>query len=62
MLEPDFDPDFDPGLLDEIDQMMDGVNFAVQVQAYHRDGYTEFWVRNPLTGRMKRIWILSLPN
>lgn len=62
MVEPDFDPDFEPGLLDEIDQMMDVVNFVVQVQAYHRDGYSELWFRQPLTGRMKRIFVLSLPN
>ena len=61
-MEPDFDPDFDPGLMDEIDQMMKGVNFAVQVQEYYRDGYSEIWVRQPRTGRMKRIWIFNLPD
>jgi len=59
---PDFDPDSEPDLFDEIEHMMAAVNFAVKVQALMSEGYTELWVRDPLTGRSKRIWIISLPN
>jgi len=56
------DPDFVPDLLDEIDQMMEVVNLAAKVQALVVEGYSDLWVRNPLTDRSKRIWILHLPN
>jgi hypothetical protein len=61
-VDPDFDPDFDPEIFDEIDQMIKVVNFAIQVQSLHSEGFSELWVKDLLTGRSKRIWVLSLPN
>ena len=60
VVEPNFD-EFDPDSLDEIDQMMDHVNFVVKLQEDIAEGFSDVWVTNPVTGRSKLIWILSLP-
>ena len=54
-------PEFDQETLDQIDLMMDFVNFTVKIQDLIEEGYTELWCRDPLTGRQKRIWIISTP-
>ena len=61
MVEPNFDG-IDPNLLDEIDQMMEVVNFPARIKALITEGYSDVWVTDPLTGRSKLICILSLPN
>jgi hypothetical protein len=56
------EPDFDPDLSEQIDSMMDFVNVTVQIQQDMAEGYTELWLKNPSTGRHKRIWLLSMPH
>lgn len=44
MVEPNFDG-IDPNLLDEIDQMMEVVNFPARIKALITEGYSDVWLQ-----------------
>jgi hypothetical protein len=60
-VEPNFE-EFDPDSLDEIDQMIEHVNFVAKIQDSIKEGFSDVWVTDKATGRSKLIFILSLPH
>ena len=55
-------PEIDKHVQDQIDLIMDFVNFTAQLQDLINQGYTESYVIDPLTGRQKRLRLLSTSN